>query len=215
MLVVSMMGNNKVGKKIPIHWLHSQAYCEYQIYLEYVRGVEVEPTIEMRIGKNVHLLLEEEHEKKAELKLTVENAIKKAQEEKIVLVGREIPVIGNRLYGSIDEAHFMPDQIVIIDDKPNSVPFLSNKQQVWGYCLAFQEQFNPDIPIVACLRHRDTQEIIWKELFSEEQKNMVLESIERVLGIINKEITPKPTDNVNKCRNCKLRDDCDVYNIGG
>ena len=151
------MENDGVNEKIPVHWLHSQGYCEYQIYLEYVEGVKVEPTIEMQMGKKIHTILEEEHKKKAELRLTMEDTLKKAREEKVVLVGREIPVIGNHLYGWIDEVHFMPDQIVIIDDKPNTVPFLSNKKQVWGYCLAFQEWVKPNLPLIASLRDRDTQ----------------------------------------------------------
>ena len=29
---------------VPIHLLHTQAYCEHQIFLEYVKGIEVAPT---------------------------------------------------------------------------------------------------------------------------------------------------------------------------
>ena len=200
------MRENGLDEKIPIHWLHSQAYCEYQIYLEHVKGIEIEPTSEMQEGKEIHAILEEEHKKKTEFKLTIEEAIKRAQDEGIILVGREVPVVGDVLWGFIDEIHFTPEYIVIIDDKPNSIPFLSNKQQVWGYCLAFQEQFNLDIPLVACLRHRDTQRIIWRERFLDEHRKIVLESTGRILGIINGYIDPKPTDNINKCRKCKLRD---------
>ena len=43
-----------MDKKIPIHWLYSQAYCEYQIYLEYVEGVEVDdPRKECRELKKI------------------------------------------------------------------------------------------------------------------------------------------------------------------
>jgi len=205
------MMDARINDKIPIHWLHSQAYCEYQIYLEHVKGIEVEPTPEMQRGKNVHAMLEEEHKKKAELQLSVSDALKKAQVEKTILIGREIPVIGTHLYGFIDEVHFMPYQIVIIDDKPNNFPFITNKKQVWGYCLTFQEQFKPSLPIIASLRHRDTQEIIWQEEFSKEHKQIVMESVERILGILNGNREPQPTSKLSKCKSCKLKHICDIY----
>jgi len=205
--------NKKMNKKIPIHWLHSQVYCEHQIYLEYVKGVEVEPTPEMQKGKEIHAILEDQHRKKAQLELTIAEALQKAKHEKKSLIGREVPVIGNHLYGLIDEIHFTPYHIVIIDDKPNYRPLFSNKKQVWGYCLAFQEQFKPDLPIIASLRHRDSQKIIWQEKFLEEHKKMVLESVERILDILNGNRKPQPTSKLNKCRNCKLNSVCDVYKM--
>lgn len=197
--------------RIPIHWLHSQAYCEHQIYLEHVKGIEVEPTTEMQKGKEIHTILEEDHKKRAKLRLSVHDALKKSQKEKIRLIGREVPVIGNSLYGLIDEVHFMPNQILIIDDKPGNFAFITHKKQIWGYCLAFQEQFNPNLPLIACLRQRDTKKIIWKDNFSDEHKNIVLESVERILGILNETRKPEPTSKLNKCKSCRLKGICDVY----
>lgn len=77
------------------------------------------------------------------------------------MIGREIPVEVDKLYGLIDEVHFTPDRIIIIDDKPNNQAFSSIKKQIWGYCLAFEEQFKPDLPIFGCLRQKDTKQIIW------------------------------------------------------
>ena len=199
--------------KIPIHWLHSQAYCEYQIYLEHVKGIKVAPTPEMNNGKEIHSLLEENHKKKAKLKLSTKDALEKSQKEKIILIGREIPVSGNYLYGLIDEVHFTPNRIVIIDDKPNNYPYMTNKKQVWGYCLAFEEQFKAKLPLVACIRHRDTKRIIWKEIFSDAHRNIVLESVERILGIINLNKKAKPTNKPSKCKSCRLREVCDIYRM--
>lgn len=42
------MNKQDFSDKIPIHWLHSQAYCEYQIYLEYVKGMEAEPLLKCK-----------------------------------------------------------------------------------------------------------------------------------------------------------------------
>jgi len=195
--------------KIPIHWLHSQAYCEYQIYLEHVLGKEGKITSEMEKGKKVHSMLEEKHKEKAEIKLSVKDALEKSQKEKIILVGREVYVENENLMGLIDEIHFTPNKIIIINDKPGDFAYLTNKMQVWGYCLAFQEQFNPKISIVGCIRQRDNQKILWKGDFLDEHKNMVLDAIKRILGIINGNQKPQPTTKISKCKNYRLKDDCD------
>ncbi|MEM2918856.1 MAG: CRISPR-associated protein Cas4 [Candidatus Altiarchaeota archaeon] len=194
--------------KIPIHLLNTFAYCEYQIYLEKVKGIEVEPTIEMQKGKETHSFLEEEHLKKAELELTVDQAIKKAILDNVKIIGREIPVSGEHIYGLIDEAHFMPYKILIIDDKPGNFPYFSSKLQLWGYCLAFQQQYKVSLPIFACLRNRDTQQLIWDEKFSDEQKDIVINSINRIFGILNGNIKPIPAKKESKCKKCRFKQFC-------
>jgi CRISPR-associated exonuclease Cas4 len=43
------------GRNIfPISWLHKQDYCEYQIFLENMTGIKVEPTKAMVEGKLEH-----------------------------------------------------------------------------------------------------------------------------------------------------------------
>ena len=42
----------------PISWLNQQGYCEYQLYLEYVKGIETQPTHAMTHGSQVHKELE-------------------------------------------------------------------------------------------------------------------------------------------------------------
>ena len=201
-----------MNNKIKISWLHSHDYCEHQIYLEHVLGLKVEPTQEMIIGREVHKMLEQEHMEKAELEIAdVNEAIRMAIEEKMILTGREIKVDNGILYGKIDEIEFTPNFITIIDDKPNGYPFMSNKKQVWGYCLAFEEQYKPGIPIIGCLRQRDTKEIVWQELFCDVHRNIVKDCVNRILGILQGVRKPEPTDNLNKCRACKLKDYCGVY----
>ncbi|MCR4394704.1 MAG: hypothetical protein NUV31_10075, partial [Dehalococcoidales bacterium] len=38
----------------PISWLDKQEFCEYQIYLENIAGIKVEPTRQMIEGKQEH-----------------------------------------------------------------------------------------------------------------------------------------------------------------
>ena len=195
--------------KIPIHWLHSHAYCEYQIFLKHVKGIKTAPTAAMMMGAKRHSILEVEHKERSTEELSVDDALEKAKVEKVLLVAREISVEWSQLKGKIDEIHFMHDQIIIVDDKPNSVAWDSNKVQVWGYCLAFQEQFRPMLPISALLRHRDTQRTVWEEVFTEDHRDRVLIAIERISGIMDGEREPEPTDNINKCRRCSLNNVCD------
>ena len=43
----------------PISWLNQQGYCEYQIYLQYMKGIKTSPTNAMLKGTQVHNTLEE------------------------------------------------------------------------------------------------------------------------------------------------------------
>jgi CRISPR/Cas system-associated exonuclease Cas4 (RecB family) len=174
-----------------------------------VKGIKTAPTAAMMMGAKRHSILEVEHKERSTEELSVDDALEKAKVEKVLLVAREISVEWSQLKGKIDEIHFMHDQIIIVDDKPNSVAWDSNKVQVWGYCLAFQEQFRPMLPISALLRHRDTQRTVWEEVFTEDHRDRVLIAIERISGIMNGEREPEPTDNINKCRRCSLNNVCD------
>ena len=199
--------------KVPISLLHTQAFCEYQIYIEHVKRVETEPTPAMRLGRKIHRLLDNEHKKRADVELSVTDALEKSEEEKVTLISREVPVTSGFLYGVIDEIWLMPNQILVIDDKPNSYPFMTNKKQVWGYCLAFKEQFSPKRRLVACLRQRDTFRFVWREVFSQKHKGIVLNSVERILGIINGNRQPEPTGRARKCNSCRFKKDCEIYSV--
>lgn len=68
-----------IGKRdmFPISWLHKQEYCEYQIFLENVKGINVKPTKEMIEGKLVHKSLEKKFKevaKPASLKWIMEKS---------------------------------------------------------------------------------------------------------------------------------------------
>ena len=193
---------------IPIHWLHAQAYCEYQIYLEKVLGIEAEPTVEMVKGMEKHASLDEEHEQRAELELSVNEALVKAPAEGTILVSRDIYVEGRSLYGRIDEVVFEPSRIVVIDDKPSAFPYFTNKLQVWGYCQAFNEMYEPSVPLFGALRQEDTKDIIWLEQFSEEHTSEVADATTRIVAILSGQGKPQPTGNARKCQSCRLREYC-------
>ncbi len=196
---------------IPIHWLHTHAYCEYQLYLEKALGVEAPPTTEMLAGAAKHAVLDEEHERKAEVELTVSEASTRVQLEAISLVSRDISVTGAALYGRIDEVIFEPNRIIIIDDKPSAQPYFTNKVQVWGYCQAFKEKYSPTLPLFGALREEDTANIVWLEEFLEDHVKVVRDAVDRIRAIMSGTETPQPAGNSRKCKPCRFHESCPAY----
>ena len=72
-----------------ISWLYAQDYCEYQLYLEQVKGVTVEATQAMVEGSDEHQRLEDEFLAKAELEYTFEEAVEES---------RRTPISSRELY---------------------------------------------------------------------------------------------------------------------
>ena len=151
-----------IGKRdmFPISWLHKQEYCEYQIFLENVKGINVKPTKEMIEGKLVHKSLEKKFKEIAK-PILLKEIIEKSKVTE--MLSRELPVISIRhgIYGAIDEIRFTPNNFIIIDDKPGTKVYLSNVHQVYGYCLAFKDMIKnmDNRTIIAALRERRTDNI--------------------------------------------------------
>lgn len=195
-------------RRIPINWLHSHAYCEYSIYLEH--GVKATPRQEAKVDFVKYADLTDEYKGATELELGTSTVLAKAQQEGVVRVERDVGVEGGPLYGVIDEIWFMPDQILIIDDRHGDFPYLTDLRQIWGYCYAFQRQHQPELPIIAVLRNRDTGKEVCSMPFTEELRIEVSNAVRRIKGIVNGQIQATPTKNVNKCRACRLRESCDA-----
>ncbi len=203
--------NETVGSTddlIPVHWLHTHAYCEFQLYLEKAVGVEAPPTQEMLAGACQHGFLDAEHEKKAEEELTVSEAAQKAQLEAVTMVSRDISVRGVSLYGRIDEVLFEPNRIIIVDDKPSAQPYFTNKIQVWGYCQAFRETYEPTVPLFGALRQEHTGAIVWLEEFLEDHDRVVRSAVDRIRALMAGNETPQPVNNIRKCKPCRFKESC-------
>ena len=100
-----------------ISWLYAQDYCEYQLYLEQVKGITAKATQTMVTGSNEHLRLEDEFLAKAELEYTFEEAVEESKSAPIS--SRELYVEDRSLdiRGYIDELVLSPDGFTVIDDK--------------------------------------------------------------------------------------------------
>ena len=194
----------------PISWLHKQEFCEYQIYLENIMGIKVKPTKQMVEGKQEHEKLYDEFKKKA-TPATLDEML--LESKKAQIFSRELSVrdLGHGIYGLIDEVLLTPDSFIVIDDKPGTKTFLSNINQVYGYCLAFRavvaQQDNR--PIVAALRERGTDKIYWNLPFDLQAEEHITTIIEHIHSLLIGGIEFSSSDNPNKCRACRFRERCD------
>ena len=78
----------------PISWLNKQGFCEYGIFLENVKGIEVKPTKSMVQGTQEHLILENKFKEGAE-PATFEEMLETSKTGEIL--SRELPVISEQL----------------------------------------------------------------------------------------------------------------------
>jgi len=204
---VMLIGDRAI---FPISWLHKQEYCEYQIFLENVKGVKVKPTKAMVEGKLEHERLELEFKEKA-VPATFGEMMEESKTRRVL--SREFHVISFRygIYGLIDEIRLSPNEFMVIDDKPGAKAYLSNIHQVYGYCLAFKDlvRHEDDRQIIAALRERGTNNIYWKTLFDENAENEIISVINHVHGLIigNEKFTSNK--NPNKCKACRFKIKCD------
>ncbi len=198
----------------PISWLNKQGYCEYSIYLENVKGIEVQPTLNMVIGTKEHARLEEDFKRGAE-PATFEEMLEESKSAE--LMSREFPVISAKygIRGYIDEVWMTPDEFIIIDDKPGSRAFPSSIHQVFGYCLAFQDTVNEKRRIIGSLRERGTDNIFWSAYFDQKVEKDTISLINRVHNLLLGSEEFLPTQNPRKCRSCRLKRKCDKRALPG
>lgn len=196
--------------KIPVSWLADYAYCEYQIYLEHVKGVDMGERPEGQRDREGRVICDEVYKALAEIGLGVGEALAKAQREGITLSARGVVVEGIDLAGCIDEVVFMPDRVLVVDDRPGDIAWPSSRMQAWGYCLAFEEQYDPQRPLMAGIRNSDTGFEIWVQPFTEQNRNEIRRAILRIRQILDGVAIPVATRNPRKCRACRFAISCDA-----
>ena len=192
----------------PISWLNKQGFCEYGIYLENVKGIEIKPTRSMVQGTKEHAILEDKFKVGAE-PATFDEMLETSKTGEIL--SRELPVISKHygIRGFIDEVWMTPDEFIIIDDKPGKVAYSSSINQVYGYCLAFKEMLPEKRRIVASLRERGTENIYWSSYFDGKAEEDIIKLIKRMHKLLDGETEFIPTNNPNKCRGCRFNILCD------
>ncbi|MBR2558782.1 MAG: CRISPR-associated protein Cas4 [Methanobrevibacter sp.] len=194
----------------PISWLNQQGYCEYQLYLENMKGIETAPTREMTHGTNIHQQLEDAFKRDA-TPATFEEVVEISKTE--ATITRECEVISPKygIRGFIDEIWMTPEEIVIIDDKPGRTPYQSTMNQVRAYCLAFKDMTDDKRKIKGALRERGTDNLFWIEVFTEEVESQITFTIDRVQGLLDGSKPFIPTKNPRKCRSCRFKSYCEHF----
>ena len=119
--------------------------------------------------------------------------------------------LGHGIYGLIDEVLLTPDSFIVIDDKPGTKTFLSNINQVFGYCLAFKSAvvLQDSRPVIAALRERGTDNIYWSVPFDPQAEGHITTITERIHSLLIGGLEFSSSDNPNKCHACRFRERCD------
>jgi len=194
----------------PISWLHKQEFCEYQIFLENVKGIKVEPTKAMIEGKQEHEKLYSDFAKEA-VPATFDEML--SESKKVEVLSRELWVVDTKhgIHGLIDEVLFTPEEFIVIDDKPGRKAYLSNIHQVHGYCLAFKEMVGQSESrrITAALRERGTNNIYWQAPFCGSDEESIVDMIHHVHALVLGNEKFDSASSPNKCRACRLATSCD------
>lgn len=192
----------------PISWLNKQGYCEYQLYLEHMKGIKTQPTSAMTQGTKMHKQLEDIFKKDA-TPSTFEEAVENSKENAIM--SRECFVVAPEfgIRGYIDEIWMKPDEIVIIDDKPGRTPYESSMNQVRAYCLAYKDMTGEKRKIKGALRERGTENLFWIEEFTLDVEKSITFTIDRMHGLFDGTKPFVATKNPKKCRSCRFNNDCE------
>lgn len=190
-----------------ISWLNQMGYCEQQLYLQYMEGIETKRTPQMKQGTDEHKQLEDKFLQTAK-EAPLEKIIEISHKEKTI--SREMFVLSKNygIRGFIDEIWMMPDKIVIIDDKPGKRAYQSAIDQIRAYCLAFKDMTNEQRPFIGAIRERGTDNIIYQEEFDENIEDNIKEKIRRLHGLFEGTKPFLPTKNPNKCKSCRLQSYC-------
>ncbi|MBN2202720.1 MAG: Dna2/Cas4 domain-containing protein [Candidatus Aenigmarchaeota archaeon] len=201
---------------IAISEFHQQSYCEVQLKYKW-QGIRKE-TPAMKKGSEVHQKKFEEFEEKTkELEqVGISNAIKLAMEKDERFSGREIFIMSPtfRIFGVIDFLEISSGGIIVADDKPGDHSYLSDKSQIIAYAMAFKDQYRPPLDIFMRIQNRESGDITWEDVLSQEWVEFLLEKIERLHDLATGKRDFEPTKNPKKCAACSYRDICDKK-VGG
>lgn len=195
-----------------ISWLNQMAYCEQQLNLQYLKGIETKRTKEMKQGTIEHKNLEDKFLETAK-KAPLEEIINISHKEKTI--SREMFVLSKNygIRGFIDEIWMMPEKIIIIDDKPGKKVYSSAINQIRAYCLAFKDMTNEKRQFIGAIRERGTDNIIYQEEFDENVEANIKEQIKRLHGLFEGTKPFIPTKNPNKCKSCRFQSYCEYAQI--
>lgn len=193
-------------------WINSALFCELGLYLDKVGEVEVVETEAMKRGTKRHEQRDREFRADAEAveKTMAEASADAVEAEKTVLFSEEgMASPSQRVYGVVDRLTVTPERVVATDLKPKKPRvYLSQKYQALTYGLMAEEYLGLDLPVYGAVGNRDDPgEVMWTGALDEFRDDL-LETVERIRGVLLGEREPVPTRNENKCRSCSLVEEC-------
>ncbi|MFC2069441.1 PD-(D/E)XK nuclease family protein [Chloroflexota bacterium] len=194
----------------PISWLQKQDFCEYQIFLENIKGIKVKPTPAMIKGSQGHTQLYNEFKKEA-VPATLEEMLDESKTGELFSREFKVKDLRHGVYGLVDEVWMTPDEFIVIDDKPGTKAYLSNIHQTYGYCLAFKEvvSHSESRQVIAALRERGTSNIYWSLPFDESAEEEIVSVITRIHSLLAGNEEFDSSDNPNKCNACRFKSVCE------
>ncbi len=194
---------------------NSFSYCERKWLFQKDAKTAAPPTQQMENGKMAHKELDDKFLNEALTQISFKDFIKSETRIRTrpdaseALLKAKIGDIS--LVGKIDEAVSDMTGVYVIDDKAKDVAYDGCKLQVWAYCYLVCKNFVRELGnkrIFGMLRCTANGETFWREEFTRENQEKLLEALFRMKFIIRKELTEKPSKNEAKCGQCPFRALC-------
>lgn len=160
-------------------------------------------TFAMVKGAKAHAKKYGEHKERADRSLELGIAVDMAMAGG-ELIGREVEVFGNGLYGIIDEVQLSPDNATVIDFKSSLTP--RGKLQVLAYASALRALGCKQIT-AKILRTQD-EEVLWERSFDDDDYWFVESVKQRLHSTVRSGIFPKKVD-PQICKTCPFVKICD------
>ena len=197
---------------IPISWLHTQDFCEYQLYLQHVLHVKLPATKEMLSGLQKHSELQQVFNKKA---VPIEEPVEKHIEK---LLRGEIGPFSMRefslksetykLTGKIDEIQLFQERALIIDNKPSLSAKVADINQLRAYCLCFSDAYKWEREICNAVQNSESQKFVFAEQFNDAAKLAVEGIIGRMHDLFSGDLDFIATNEKWKCAACRYNIVC-------
>ncbi|MBU0472229.1 MAG: ribonuclease H-like domain-containing protein, partial [Nanoarchaeota archaeon] len=195
---------------IGISWLNSLGFCEQWVYLKYCKKLDFEITERMKEGSKIHEEKEIEFLKHAVpttwKDFIASEKLVSSREKTVGMILKDVILIGK-----IDKIEVDKNGVYVIDDKPKPKLYPGIKNQLLTYSVVLKHYLKDALnkSLYAVLKDRDTEEDVWKKKIEDSDEKIVIKTVMRMRGILKDEISPVPTKNINKCRNCVYKHNCE------
>ena len=192
-------------------------YCEYFLYLQSEKGdfyFNKQPEYLFK-GIEAHKLLDEKFLRQTTRKMSMrkllvsKGRIRTRPDASGIMLQAKLGDIN--LIGKMDEIVSDITGVYVIDDKPHYQPYKGYQNQVRTYCFLLQENFKKELghkQLFSMLRNTQTQEVFWREAFSEEVKEELIKTLTHISNIKRAEIQPRKAVNKAKCYSCRYAVSC-------